>query len=524
MAWQKTTAASYRAVLQNIVEMATSKHISAVAINTAGTGYVVGDILTITHAGAAQDATVEVLTVGGSGDITSVTLRNMGAFSNRIATVAVNAGGTGYAVNDILQIQGGTYTQMGKAKVTSVSGGVVTGVSLFESGGAYSAAPGLTGASTVGIGPSTYAGNDDCTLDLTMTGLIGTTGISATGGTGSGATFNLTLTDTGWTAVRDKHDYSFNSVNDEKEVVLEGTVSSGDVPFLGFRSFTAIDGANTRYGILLAGMASHNPTLSFGSNLHFGPGAGTPGDSGHSYLPIINQSNDMWLSITGRRIITVVKNQGGSILSYQTIYMGLLNPYGTATENPWPMYISGSTSDYNVPPDAGTNNVTGPTEVVAPGTSPVWFFHPTTYTWTQVKNSSGTGEFQDYVVYPIGNPKVPSTTDPDFCAQSNAATIPAGIAKNDRTAATYQLRPTPMTGGDLFVLFPATLVRTPNIANNIETDVHGELDNIFWISASKDDGTKLTAEDTITQSGIRYRIFPNAHNTRRYSYFCMREF
>lgn len=62
---------------------------------------------------------------------------------NSIATVSINAGGTGYSVNDVLTIvqvgaSGGTAT------VTQVNAGVVTAVSLAAKGIGYSAASGLS--------------------------------------------------------------------------------------------------------------------------------------------------------------------------------------------------------------------------------------------------------------------------------------------------------------------------------------------------------------------------------------------
>lgn len=77
---------------------------------------------------------------------------------------SIVSGGTGYTVGDTLTFVGGTFTDVLQYTVTAVSGGVITGVSvLTPSFGIYSALP-----------PSTPA--------------------TVTGGTGTGATFNLTWT------------------------------------------------------------------------------------------------------------------------------------------------------------------------------------------------------------------------------------------------------------------------------------------------------------------------------------------
>lgn len=54
---------------------------ATVAIDTAGTGYEVGDVITLPSLGG-EDATVTVATVGGSGEITGVTLTTPGSGFN----------------------------------------------------------------------------------------------------------------------------------------------------------------------------------------------------------------------------------------------------------------------------------------------------------------------------------------------------------------------------------------------------------------------------------------------------------
>jgi hypothetical protein len=71
-----------------------------------------------------------------------------------ITPVAVNGWtavktGTGYAVNDVLTIPGGTYTTPATLKVTSVYNGVVTGITIAN-GGAYYMAPPLSGVAPTG--------------------------------------------------------------------------------------------------------------------------------------------------------------------------------------------------------------------------------------------------------------------------------------------------------------------------------------------------------------------------------------
>lgn len=81
-----------------------------------------------------------------------------------VATVAVAAGGTGYAKNDVLTVSGGTAGEAAQVQVTAVASGVVTSVSLLHAG--------------------TYTDSDTPSSPA-----------STTGGSGSGCTLTLTFTD-----------------------------------------------------------------------------------------------------------------------------------------------------------------------------------------------------------------------------------------------------------------------------------------------------------------------------------------
>lgn len=80
--------------------------------------------------------------------------------SGGITQAVIASGGGSYTLDDILTVSGGTFTTAGQLKVTAVSGGVITAVSI-ETVGAYTVNP---------ANP-----------------------VSVTGGTGSGATFTLTI-------------------------------------------------------------------------------------------------------------------------------------------------------------------------------------------------------------------------------------------------------------------------------------------------------------------------------------------
>ncbi len=75
-----------------------------------------------------------------------------------LATVSVTAGGTGYAVGDIVKLSGGTSVFGASVRVTTVNAGAITGVAINEPG-IYTAAPTAPFASTGGAGTgATFGG------------------------------------------------------------------------------------------------------------------------------------------------------------------------------------------------------------------------------------------------------------------------------------------------------------------------------------------------------------------------------
>lgn len=547
------SSGSYREILTRLVAFSTSKHISAIAINAAGTGYTAGNILTITHAGAYGDAKIEVLTVGGSGEILTVAIRAAGAFSNRVATVAVNAGGSSYPVSTTvyLEIQGGTATEKAKVSATTNGSGVVTAVSLFETGGAYSVAPSATAATTAIVGPSTATTGSGCTINTTMTSLIGTTGIAATGGSGSSATFDLTLTDTGWTAMRNENDYSVNSINTEKEVILRGTVAGGDEPYIGFRTYTQTSGLSTRYGWVLVGMDGFNAGLAFASQPNAGPipSSGTVGDITASpppgpYFLLFDNAQDYWFTVNGRRMTCVVKAQGPSVLSYTSMYAGLMNPFGTATEAPYPMYLSATTAVPNTPPDAASTTVTGITElcssVTAGRQAAAYFRDPTSGLYGRVMNTTGstvvnnsTTQNDPYdariVLYPTGSAQGSTSVNVLNAGcrvvfgndDSVYSRVGATLTDDDLAPAVSTVMPT--IGDNEMLLIPCVVSSSVNNPPVYYHAILGELEGIYWIPGATSSGTTVVSEDTITISSTRYKIFPNVNRRERYSFFAIKE-
>jgi hypothetical protein len=162
------------------------------AINAGGTGYNVNDVLTITQSGAS----------GGTATVTAID-------NGSISGVAVDVAGTGYAVGDVLTIvqsgaTGGTLT------VTSVNVATgVTGVSITTAGADYNTATGLattvspTGATGCTI---TITAIDDGAVSAVSLTTVGTgytvgTGLATTVAPTGGSSCTINVTAIGETAV-----------------------------------------------------------------------------------------------------------------------------------------------------------------------------------------------------------------------------------------------------------------------------------------------------------------------------------
>lgn len=82
MTFQKGTATDYLDLLTQLVQIATSRHLQSIAITAGGSGYEVGEILNIDNTGSTRthDAQIEVLTVSG-GAITAARVYRGGAYT-----------------------------------------------------------------------------------------------------------------------------------------------------------------------------------------------------------------------------------------------------------------------------------------------------------------------------------------------------------------------------------------------------------------------------------------------------------
>lgn len=542
--WQTYTLSNslqayYRDLLAKLVQVATSKHISAAVPNAAGSGYAVGDILSYTHASALLGATFEVLTINGSNQPTSLRVISGGAFGRRVATVAVgSSGGTGYAVGDIVEINQGhvagtDFRQRCKIRVDTAPAGVVSAVSIWEGGGNYEGGtdPAASDSTTTKIGPAAGTGSG-LLVNTTMQAITGTSAVSLTTvtGVGTGATADLTLTNTGWFTLRDDHNYTTpHGETDEKQVVLQGTVSGGDAPLMGYISWFDESGANDYWGLLEVVMDFYNDALALENQVGANASSDVPDPSNGAYIPSFNEAESGWFSMDGRSIRGVHKITGNTVTAYAHHGLGLLDPKGTVVESPYPMFQFGAVSGTTVWDKANTNQIdmTGFCEAFrhTSRNGPLFARRQDTGTYGQCINGQGTGfpvtPQTARSVWPIGASAQAGAGQPDLISGDGNFTFTSTVVRNDGGTPTLLLKPAP--GSSQHQLWHAVIE-----ARGTPPDFGpmGRIPNVYWVAATKSGGGTLGAEDTLRDPNDPskvYRVFPTGVRTTAYSFIAMQE-
>lgn len=542
MAWQSEVGAAqaqatdYHDLLNKQVQFYCSRHVATATVDSGGSGYSVGDIVELPHASAHLVARFEV-TSESSGVVTGLRIVCNGAYAQQAASATVSAGGSGYVVGDVLEVQGGSSRCPAKFSVATLSGSAVATVSLFEGGGVYSSTP-SNPAATEGVGPAAFAGNDACTLTITYQSIIGTSGLSTTSASGTGLTVDITLAETGWAVDgRNTNNSSFNSVSNEKQVVLIGDGTGlTNKPYIGLATLTQTSGVDTRYAIAHIGLITHNPSLALDLQLGIRGNPGTFSD-GNAYILCDEnqlQSMDFWLSADDLRVCGVVNINPSAVLTdnglYQHFYHGYGNTYATETEDPYPMVVFAAARATNINPSIATSNITGLSEhLTGTGLSgPGAFYQSEAGAWRAITNSQNTANQQNTTIcMPMARmTPISGATDPNRIVNEGPMRFDTGFGSLNRSSPTVRLLPVPGSS-DLLYPIPLTILYRPGGSTLNETldTPRVQLRDCFFVYNTNGSGATISnfSEDYITIGSDRYRVFHTHTSTQLYSYICIRE-
>lgn len=432
---------------------------------------------------------------------------------DHVLTIAVNAAGTGYVAGDILTVAGGTFNTAARIRVLTVGGGGDILTARLWDSGAY-------------------------TVDPTLTGN------AVTGGTGSAATFDLTMESDPWTVV---HSAALSGT--DKVRIFSGTGGGG--VYVGVRTYDEDTGARQARNWALFGISSYNGALAWYQQPDFPSGIGISTSTGNmegtavdGVFGIFKDNDgfpmDYWFHVTNRRIIVIAKLYDGVTTTprYSSLYMGLLNPMGTSDEFPYPLYICGSSNTSrcawdDLTPAFHFNGITqiGNTNTAGPNGPGMYFsidgLWKPVINWLHSFGSSTRSESNVYTVTPCGqsNPNarpIGATINTDVPGSNLQWERIINMSGNFSTAAEFELRPTPNTAGEKRLLVPCVLTLSSSV---IPADYHivGELDGVYWVSAAGT--TTLTSEDTLddADTSAHYRAYQNGVYTQLDGYMAIRE-
>ena len=243
-----------------------------------------------------------------------------------------------------------------------------------------------------------------------------------------------------------------------------------------------------------------------------------------AFVPLSSGVIECWFHVSPRALSGVMRI--GS--TYESFYVGFLNPFATPTEYPFPLYLAGSSSKWNEsfsssgPTQCGLADPGAWTAVPGNDRGPAGlrFFDGS---WQDVKNWSFAGsnrfQFNDRMVYPAGDlpPQSSELSPADRFNQNDGdkrwnLIIPS---TGNPGSPGGTLRETEDSLGDI-----TTLVPTVVYFSQPSLQILGEIDSVFWGSTA---GNNIVSEDRVIIGGIYYRAFQSANRTDQFAFFFMRE-
>jgi len=307
-----------------------------------------------------------------------------------------------------------------------------------------------------------------------------------------------------------------------QEMIFRGDASNGGSPtrywYFGIKSYT---NGSSRWNWEIKGFTGFNDGSPSGSVAF----ASQPGASTFSaYTPLQNTPMTYWFWANERRVIMVVKTG----TSYQQMYAGFLNPFGTELEYPYPLMIAGSTykdtqafndnnADYACLPHPAGNS----SEIISTALA-ACYVRFVDGQWYPIKNyyyTSSESARQNTHVFPTC---LYTASDTDISSENRwyngddihdqfFGATPGGTP-------TGILNQTPGSPDNLTPLWPCSIV-----FKNPSYQFVGQIDAMYWLSASGG----LTSEDEIVDKSVSpnvtYKVFQNVHRTDNWMFYAIKD-
>jgi hypothetical protein len=250
---------------------------------------------------------------------------------------------------------------------------------------------------------------------------------------------------------------------------------------------------------------------------------------------------DFWISADDKRISGVLDTNSAAATSddsqYHHFYSGYYDSFATEVEDPYPMFVGASATQYEIDPSGSSGQISGLSECFRSGSSAtntsMFFYASEVSGWVTVANttSGSAASPQGVGMFPMvqASDKI-GTFDSDGIADDGPVSLWTGVGSTGRAASTRRLYPIPGATTAYHYPIPLTLYYRPTGSFGGTTDttkdsLRGSLANWFWVFNTSSAGADIAnfAEDYITVGSDRYRVFHTHVQKQRYHYVCVKE-
>lgn len=510
-------------IVKMLMDALTAGRILGVTIGAGGTGYVLGDEITLADPGDAVIDTFEArfeVTSVAAGVVDGIRMVSCGAYTtvHDVSGAAVaTTGGTGTGLTVSLTVEG-PYTG---APTSGAEGtGYVVGDVLTVNEGTLHA--GASHHQFVVTGETAGAIDTVEPLRVGRYDVQPTNPVAITGGTGTGAT--LDLTPSSWRHNGSIAENYTDGITRGFSFLVLGANFSGADPVIGAKVLE-VSGGN-QIGVLAA--TSYDNGAIFEAQPGTSPASQftDPDTIGHPRVPsAISGTFTLFLSISGRRAIWTALTSPAR----ESVYQGCFTPFidSPSTKYPSPLFIGATTDDPSIDINdaysiGGAPHVTWLRNLAHAANGHAFVRDPLGG-WRPLQIDTGVAGWK---MWPLGNNWGNIVRAPNIETGSGTHTPPESMAESVLDAgssngtnhwfnmASLSSGPAPSPfgagGDDLYFLAPAIIVRDEVGA----LEVYGELEGIFYMH-----GLGLNAGDRFEDAdGNIYtcQVEPNSAENRHF--------